>query len=61
MAGGSCHCLLSPFTDIGLSRGRTIHGHKSTEFTFFGSSLLKEKYYLKIIVVRAASGMNALP
>ena len=42
-------------------KGCTNHGHKSTDFTFFDNSLLKEKYYLKIIMVRANSGMNGLP
>ena len=28
-------------------KGRTNHGHKSTEFTFFDSSLSKEKIFSK--------------
>ena len=38
----------------------TDHGHKSTECTFVDDSLLKGKYYLKIIMVRANSGMKVL-
>ena len=33
-------------------KGRANRGHKSTEITFFDSSLLKEKSYLKIITER---------
>ena len=50
MAGRSCHCLLSPFTGIGLSRDvQNIHGHKSTEYKFVDNLLLKENMliYLK--------------
>ena len=39
-------------------KGRTNHGHKSTEFIFFDNSLLKEKYYLKIIIERPNDDSN---
>ena len=47
MAGRSYHCLLSPFTGIFSLKGRTNHGHKSTELTLFDNSLLKEKILSK--------------
>ena len=39
MAGHSCHCLLSSFPGIGLSRDGTNHGLKSAEFKFFDNSV----------------------
>ena len=38
-------------------KGRKNHGHKST---FSDNTLLKDKYYLKILMVRATGGMNGL-
>ena len=47
MACRSCHCLLSPFTGIGLSKDVQIMVKKSTEYTFLDDSLLKENILSK--------------
>ena len=64
MAGHSCHRLLSPFTGIDLSRNVQIMVTNLQNLIIFYISLLKKKYYLKIIIerpmMRATSGMNGL-
>ena len=47
MAGHSCHCFLSPFTDIGLSRLVQIMVTNLQNFKFCYNSFLKEKILSK--------------